>query len=83
MAFCAPRSKKAEISKKKLLDLGANITIVSSLTHLDPNTTPLFHSADKPLRNVETANNSKMPIQGQGKFEGVNGVNIHEKKMLW
>ena len=66
--------KQAEISKKKLLDSGANISIVSSLTHLDPNTNPLFHSADKPLRNVETANNSKMPIQGQGKFEGVNGV---------
>ena len=49
----------AEISKKMLLDSGANISIVSSLSHLDPNTTPSFHRADKPSRNVETANNSK------------------------
>ena len=73
-AFCATDSKNAEISKKKLIASGANITIVSSLTHLDPNTTPIYHRADKPSRTVQTANNSTMAIQGQGKFEGVNGV---------
>ena len=59
--------------KKKLLDSGANISIVSSLLHLDSNTFPTFLRADKPSV-VETANNSTMDIQGRGQFEGVNSV---------
>ena len=59
--------------KKKLLDSGANIIIVSSLSHLDSNTFPTFLRADKPSV-VETANNSTMEIQGNGQFEGLNSV---------
>ena len=76
---------KAEKVKKKLLDSGANISIVSSLSHLDTNTFPTFLRADKPSV-VETANNSTMDIQGRGQFEVIVYyplVNIHEKKMLW
>ena len=40
--------KNSETSKKMLFDSGANITIVSSLPHLDPNTTPSFYRAGKP-----------------------------------
>ena len=66
--------KIADKSKKLLLDSGANTPIVSSLLHLDPNTTPSFHRADKPSRNVETANNYNIEIQGQGIFNGLNSM---------
>ena len=59
--------------KKKLLDSGANISIVSNLSHSDSNTFPTFLRADKPSV-VETANISTMTIQGQGQFIGLNSV---------
>ena len=64
---------RAEKVKKKLLNSGANISIVSSLLHLDTNTIPILLRADKPSV-VVTANISTMEIQGQGKFEGVDCV---------
>ena len=55
---------KSEV-KKKLLDSGANITIISSLSHLDSNTLPTYLRAEKPSV-VQTANKSTMDIQGRG-----------------
>ena len=63
----------AKVEKKKLLDSGANISIVSSLSHLDTNTFPTCLRAEKPSV-VQTANNSTMAIHGRGQFQGVNGV---------
>ena len=54
--------------KRKILDSGANISIVSSLSHLDSNTFPTFLRADKPFV-VQIANNSTMENQGRGQFE--------------
>ena len=64
---------RAEKAGKYLLDSGANISIFSSLSHLDSNTIPTLLRADKPSV-VETANNSTMEIQGQGKFKGLDCV---------
>ena len=51
--------------KKRLLDSDANISILSTPSHMDPNTFPIMLRADKPSV-VETANNSTMAIQGRG-----------------
>ena len=57
--------------KKKLLDSGANISIISDTSHLDPNTT--FCRAEEP-RGVETANQSVMAISGSGTICGLEGA---------
>ena len=65
---------RADRGQKKLLDSGANISIVSSLSHLDPDTTPSFHRVDKPFNSVETANNSTMKIDEVGKFKNMDSA---------
>ena len=55
------------------MDSGANISIVSSLSHLDSNIFPTYLRAEKPSV-VQTANNSTMDNQRRGQFEGVNRV---------
>jgi hypothetical protein len=55
------------------LDSGANVSILSNLSHLDPNSIPKIRRADKPS-GVETANNSTMEIAGEGQFEGLDSV---------
>ena len=53
--------------KKKLLDSGASTSIISDLSHLDPNTS--FGRAEEPC-GVETTNQSVMALSGSG-LEGV------------
>ena len=54
---------KKVIQKKKLPDSGANISIISDISHLEPNTS--FCRAEEP-HGVETANQSVMAISGSG-----------------
>ena len=57
--------------KKKILDSGANMSIISDFSHLDLNTP--FCRAEEP-RGMETANQSVMAISGSGTISGLDGV---------
>ena len=62
-----------KVRKKQYIDSGANISIVSHMSHLDSNTTPSFRRVDKPF-GVETASNGIMKIDGEGKFKNLDSA---------
>ena len=65
-AMMADLTAKVIIKRKKtILDSGANISIISDFSHLDPNTP--YCTAEEP-RGVETANQSVIAISGSGTF---------------
>ena len=68
MAACIASKVK---QKKKLLDSGANISIISDISHFDPNTS--FCRAEEP-RGVDTANQSGMAIFGSESICGMEGA---------
>ena len=61
-----------KVKKSKILDSGANICIISDITHLDSNTLPLCRRAED-HGGVETASGVAMPISGNGTICGVEG----------
>ena len=62
-----------EVRQKKIyLDSGANISIIADVSHVDPHTSPSFCRAEEP-HGVETANQTIMPVEGEGQIMGVTG----------
>ena len=63
-----------ELADKKIqLDSGANISLISARSHVDPNTMSSCRRADK-TSGMETADKTVMPITGAGIFLGCGGV---------
>ena len=58
-------AKLEMLEKRILLDSGANISVISDLSHVDLHTIPSCRRADKPT-GVETADRTIMPIAGDG-----------------
>ena len=61
-----------KLQKLKILDSGANISIISDITHVDTNTVPFCRRAED-AAGVETASGAMMPISGCGTIVGVEG----------
>ena len=59
-----------KLQKVKLLDFGANISIISDITHVDTNTVPFCRRAEDAVE-VETVSGAMMPISGCGTIIGV------------
>ena len=60
------------VKKATILDSGANVCIISDITHLDTNTVPLCRRAED-AAGVETASGVAMPISGRGLLVGLEG----------
>ena len=72
IAATAAEVKELKARKKQqILDSGASMSLISDLSHLDPNTS--FCRAEEP-RGMETANQSVMAISGSGTISGLDGV---------
>ena len=63
---------KVKHKKSIILDSGANITVISDITHVDNNTVPSCRRAED-AAGVETADGAIMPITGNGVVVGLEG----------
>ena len=62
--------KIANVQKRKFVDSGANVSILSDHTHMDTNSIPLCRRAED-AQGVVTAAGVPMEITGSANFEGV------------
>ena len=62
--------KIANVKKRKFLDTGANVSILSDITHKDINSIALCRRAED-AQGVATASGVPMEIMGSANFEGV------------
>ena len=70
--FEAALEDALNVKKATILDSGANVCIISDITHLDTNTVPLCRRAED-AAGVETASGVAMPISGRGLLVGLEG----------
>ena len=70
--FAAQLDEALNVKKLTILDSGANISIISDITHLDTNTVPLCRRAED-APGVETASGGAMAISGRGVIVGLEG----------